>query len=64
MHSSRTRNPSCPTTTTPRAAPSAPPPDPAARTTAADLATLALAAVEPIAGSVADDPIRLAILPE
>ncbi len=33
-------------------------------TTAADLATLALAAVEPIAGSVADDPIRLAILPE
>ncbi|OUE05813.1 ATP-dependent RNA helicase RhlE [Clavibacter michiganensis subsp. michiganensis] len=35
MHSSRTRNPSCPTTTTPRAAPSASPPDPAARTTAA-----------------------------
>jgi alpha-galactosidase len=33
-------------------------------TTGADLATMALAAVEPIVPNVADDPIRLAILPE
>jgi alpha-galactosidase len=33
-------------------------------TVPADLATLALAAVEPVAGSTADRPVRLAILPE
>jgi alpha-galactosidase len=33
-------------------------------TTAADLETMVLAAVEPIVPNVADDPIRLAILPE
>ncbi|MBM7026244.1 glycoside hydrolase family 36 N-terminal domain-containing protein, partial [Clavibacter zhangzhiyongii] len=33
-------------------------------TTAADLETMVLAAVEPLVGSVADEPVRLAILPE